>query len=182
MKEYFQNCFIFGVGKVFDQLGVLQLIQQTICPVVLTTATASLGHDLTATAYVIQTEIPDSYSVFVQNAGRGDRVDPTAPLTGALICTNPILTIDAVKQGCEFLQARDKLFRSDYLQCLEMLEVCCVVDSNLLTFKQAVQLFKKGESVASIHTKLSIVKRFKDIIGEVPKQVVPMSNVPILPK
>jgi hypothetical protein len=34
-------------------------------PIVLTTAGASLGHDLTPIAYVIQTVVPDSYSVFI---------------------------------------------------------------------------------------------------------------------
>jgi hypothetical protein len=31
-------------------------------------------------------------------------VDPNAALIGALIVTNPVLTIESVKQGCEFEQ------------------------------------------------------------------------------
>jgi hypothetical protein len=55
---------------------------------------------------VIQTEIPDSYSVFVQNAGRSNRIDPAAPLIGALICTNPVSDIASAKEGCEYEQSR----------------------------------------------------------------------------
>jgi ATP-dependent helicase YprA (DUF1998 family) len=80
--------------------------QQVPWPIILTTAEASLGHDITPIAYVIQTSMPDSYSVFVQNAGRSNRIDPNAALVGALITTEPILTIDAVKQGCEYEQQR----------------------------------------------------------------------------
>jgi len=67
MEQHFQYCFIFGVGRVPAQLGCLQLIQaqQTPWPIILTTAEASLGHDITSTAYVIQISIPASYSVFV---------------------------------------------------------------------------------------------------------------------
>lgn len=61
---------------------------------------------MTTIAYVIQTQIPDSYSTFVQNAGRSNRIDPSAALIGALIITNPILDIESVKQGCEFEQQR----------------------------------------------------------------------------
>jgi hypothetical protein len=52
---------------VFAQLGCLELIQvqQAPCPIILTTAEASLGHDITPIAYVIQTTIPTSYSAFV---------------------------------------------------------------------------------------------------------------------
>ena len=50
----------------------------------------------------MQVTVPDFYSTFVQNAGRSNRIDPTAPLIGALITTEPILTIEAVKVGCEF--------------------------------------------------------------------------------
>jgi len=107
----------------------------------LTTSEASLGNDLTAVAYVIQTEIPDAYAIFVQNAGRGNRIDPNVALTGAFITDKLIFDMPALKTGCEFKQQRQKLFRSDYLQCLEILEACCAVDSTLLTFKQAVQLF-----------------------------------------
>jgi hypothetical protein len=67
MKQHFEHCFVFGVGRVPDQMGCLELIQAQLAPwpIILTTAEASLGHDITPTAYVIQTVIPTSYSVFV---------------------------------------------------------------------------------------------------------------------
>jgi superfamily II DNA or RNA helicase len=66
-------------------------------PVILTTTDSSLGHDLVAVAYVIQTSVPDSYSAFVQNAGRGNRVSSDAPLTGALITTSAVYDMKSVK-------------------------------------------------------------------------------------
>jgi hypothetical protein len=67
MKQHFEFCFVFGVGRVPAQLGCLELIQaqRNPYPIILTTAEASLGHDITLTAYVVQTTIPVSYSVFV---------------------------------------------------------------------------------------------------------------------
>ena len=49
MKPNFESCYIFGKGEVYDQLGSLKLIsaQQNPFPIILTTAKASLGHDLT---------------------------------------------------------------------------------------------------------------------------------------
>lgn len=73
------------------------------------------------TAYVIQITVPATFSIFVQNAGRSNRIDPNAPLIGALITTAEVSDIDSLKEGCEFVQKRQRLFRSDYLQCLEML-------------------------------------------------------------
>jgi hypothetical protein len=55
------------------------------------------------------------FAIFVQNAGRSNRIDPNAPLVGALITTAVVFDIDSVKQGCEFEQQRQKLFRPDYL-------------------------------------------------------------------
>ena len=85
-----------------DCLRVLGALTNAPWPVILTTAEASLGHDITSTAYVIQTVVPASYSVFVQNAGRSNRVDPDAPLVGALITTSVVTNIESVKQGCEY--------------------------------------------------------------------------------
>jgi hypothetical protein len=67
MEKHFENCYVFGIGRVPDQMGCLELIQAQLAlwPIILTTAEASLGHDITPTAYVIQTVIPASYSVFV---------------------------------------------------------------------------------------------------------------------
>jgi Lhr-like helicase len=75
-------------------------------PIILTTSSDCLGHDLTSVAYVIQTEIPPAWAIFVQNAGRANRVDPTADLTGALITTEAVADIDSVKKGCEYEQQR----------------------------------------------------------------------------
>ena len=68
MKHLFEHCYIFGVGRMAEQLSCLtQLSKLTNAPwpIILTTAEASLGQDLTATAYVIQTVMPHSYSTFV---------------------------------------------------------------------------------------------------------------------
>ena len=109
MEQHFEHCYIFGVGEVFEQLSCLKQLNKfttTPWPVVLTTAEDSLGHDLTSTAYVIQTIVPDSYSIFVQNAGRSNRVDPAATLVGALITTAAVFDRESLKQGCEFKQQR----------------------------------------------------------------------------
>lgn len=100
LKSHFQHCFIFGIGRVAEQLSCLNQLNKLTnapWPVILTTAEASLGHDLTAIAYVIQKIMPDSYSTFVQNAGRSNRVDPTTPLVGALITTAAVFDIESVK-------------------------------------------------------------------------------------
>ena len=71
--------------------------------------------DFTSFAYVIQTVLPGSWSVFVQNVGRSNRVDVNAPLIGALVTTSFVSDIESVKKGCEYEQQRTKLFRTDYL-------------------------------------------------------------------
>jgi hypothetical protein len=91
----------------------------------------------------------------VQNAGRSNRVDPNAELVGALITTSAVTNIESVKQGCEYEQQRQKLFRSDYLRCLQYLECCAEIDTNAVAFKKAFQLFQKEESAAVIKTALS---------------------------
>ena len=58
--------------------------------------------DFTPLTYVIQTVLPDSWSTFVQNAGRSNRVDANAALTGALITTSFVSDITSVKKGCEY--------------------------------------------------------------------------------
>lgn len=68
MKQHFDHCCIFGIGRVFEQLDCLKELNAIAIapwPVILITADASLGHDITSTAYVIQTAVPDSYSIFV---------------------------------------------------------------------------------------------------------------------
>lgn len=58
-EEYevaFENCFVFGRGRVFAQISCLKDIQSIVkepWPVILTTSEASLGHDFTSVAYVI---------------------------------------------------------------------------------------------------------------------------------
>jgi hypothetical protein len=73
---------------------------------------------------VIQTNIPVSFSSFIQNAGRSNRIDPAAHLIGALVTTAFVSDIASVKQGCEYEQQKQSLFKEDYLKCLELLEVC----------------------------------------------------------
>jgi hypothetical protein len=58
--------------------------------------------DFKPLTYVIQTVLPNSWSIFVQNAGRSNRVDVTAPLLGALITTNFVSDITSIKKGCEY--------------------------------------------------------------------------------
>ncbi len=55
MEHHFEHCYIFGVGRVPDQLGCLELIQvqKNPHPITLTTAEACLGQDITPTAYVV---------------------------------------------------------------------------------------------------------------------------------
>jgi len=116
---------------------------------------------LTPTAYVIQTFIPASWSTFVQNAGRSNRVDPSAPLIGALICANPVLTMESVKSGCEHLQSQAKLFAPDYLRRLEILEACSKVDATLPTFISVFKKFKQGFSAGELYKMLARVAKFK---------------------
>jgi hypothetical protein len=68
MEHYFEHCFVFGRGRVPEQLSCLNQLSKlanSSWPVILTTAEASLGHDLVPLAYVIQTAMPDSYSTFI---------------------------------------------------------------------------------------------------------------------
>lgn len=68
LEQYFEHCYIFGVGRPFEQISCLNQLNKlnnAPYPVILTTAEASLGHDLTSTAYVIQTVVPASFSVFI---------------------------------------------------------------------------------------------------------------------
>jgi hypothetical protein len=103
LENSFENCFVFGRGRVPEQLGCLETIGAAAkpYPIILTTSEASLGHDITKTAYVIQITLPDCWATFVQNAGRSNRIDPTAPLVGAFITSSPCQTIDSIKTGCE---------------------------------------------------------------------------------
>jgi hypothetical protein len=68
LERNFENCFVFGKGRVVDQVGTLALIkvqQNNLHPIVLTTSEASLGQDIIDVGYVIQTELPAHYSVLV---------------------------------------------------------------------------------------------------------------------
>jgi hypothetical protein len=137
-------------------------------PIILTTAEASLGHDLVPLAYVIQTELPQSFSTFVQNAGRGNRIDPTSTFLGAFITIEPIFDVDALKQGCEYEQSRAKLFRPDYHICLEMLECCANINSEAAAFKNSFKIFNENGTAAAVRTALStkapsFVKALKDL-------------------
>jgi ATP-dependent helicase YprA (DUF1998 family) len=100
MKQYFQHCVIFGKGRIFEQVSCLKELNKLSnapWPVILTTPEASLGQDLTDIAYVIQVTIPEFFAIFVQNAGRSNRIDPNAPLIGALITTAAVFDIESVK-------------------------------------------------------------------------------------
>ena len=136
-SQFLQHCFVFGVGEIYEQLDLLKRIKAmngTPFPVILTISPASLGQDLTLLAFVIQTAIPDSWSIFVQNAGRSNRIDISAPLTGALITSAAVTNIASIIEGCNYKQQQAKLFAPDYLQKLDMLAICAVVDSVLPTF------------------------------------------------
>lgn len=54
--------------------------------------------------------------------GRSDRVDPDSILVGAFVTTDKFLTIDGIKQGCEYEEKKQKLFNDDYLRNLQYLE------------------------------------------------------------
>jgi late competence protein required for DNA uptake (superfamily II DNA/RNA helicase) len=61
LESNFENCFIFGKGRVAEQISCLNYISKLTAapwPIILTTAAASLGHDFFPIAYVIQTELP----------------------------------------------------------------------------------------------------------------------------
>lgn len=51
--------------------------------------------------------------------------------------------------------------RSDYLECLRMLETCAVIDYSIATFDSALRLFEKGVSAVDLRRALSRVPRFK---------------------
>ena len=99
-EGYFDNCHVFGRGRVFTQISCLKELKAIVSapwPVIFTSSTVSLGHDFTSIAYVIQTSIPDSWATFVQNAGRSNRVELDAALVGAVLTYEAVTSIDAVK-------------------------------------------------------------------------------------
>jgi hypothetical protein len=96
-------------------------------------------------------------------------MDSNAALVGALITTEPILTIEAVKQGCEYEQQRQKLFRTDYLQSLEMLECCAAISTSVATFTNALELFHQGVSAQAVRAALSKYQKFKTVLPSPPK-------------
>ena len=56
LKQHFEHCYIFGVGRVAEKLSCLNQLSKFVgspWPVILKTAEASLGHDLVPFAYVI---------------------------------------------------------------------------------------------------------------------------------
>ena len=70
-KEYavhLNESEIFGNGLVPEQISSLKdfkKVKTAPWPLILTTSSASLGHDLTSKAYVIQTELPSAWSIFI---------------------------------------------------------------------------------------------------------------------
>lgn len=99
-EGYFDNCYVFGKGEVYTQISCLKELNNNVNspqPVILTTSNASLGHDFTPIAYVIQTFIPDSWATFMQNAGRSNRIEPNAALIGAILTCETVASIDALK-------------------------------------------------------------------------------------
>ncbi len=66
-----------------------------------------------------------------------------------------------MKKGCEYEQQREKLFRSDYLQCLEALETCSIIDISISCFREALSLFSDGADLSSILKILKRSPRFK---------------------
>ena len=50
--------------------------------------------------------------------GRSDRVNSDGVLVGAFITADKFMTIDAIKQGCEYEEMKQKLFNDDYLKNL----------------------------------------------------------------
>ena len=68
----------------------------------------------------------------MQNAGRANRIDPNATLSGAFINNSNVNTIDDVRIGCEYEQQRDSLLNSDYLKSILALEACCKVITKLI--------------------------------------------------
>ena len=61
----------------------------------------------------------------------------------------------ALKQGCEYEQQKQKLFRPDYLLCLEYLETCAAISTSIATFNNALELFQKGASAVAVYAALS---------------------------
>jgi hypothetical protein len=74
--------------------------------------------------------------------------------------------------GLNIAEGFDKLYPTDYMKSLTLLQTCSISNEStpISTFETAVAMLNKGDSVESIHAKLATVKRFKDIIGEAPKQ------------
>ena len=85
----------------------------------------------------------------------------------------------ALKQGCEYEQQKQKLFRPDYLLCLEYLETCAAISTSIATFNNALELFQKGASAAAVHAALCRYQKFKVALPPPPKTVF---AVPAPPK
>ena len=86
----------------------------------------------------------------MQNAGRANRIDPNATLSGAFINNSNVNTIDDVRIGCEYEQQRDSLLNSDYLKSILALEACCKVDNKINSFNKAFKLLLNGGSFNEI--------------------------------
>jgi hypothetical protein len=76
-----------------------------------------------------------------------------------------------VELGLNHAEGFEKTYPGDYLDSLNLLQACSASNQTapINTFSTAVTMLNQGESTEAIHTKLSTVKRFKDIIGEAPK-------------
>lgn len=98
---------MFGGKRVPEDLSCLAAVRsykQVPWPIILTTSQHALGQDFTRIAYVIQTELPPAWAIFLQNAGRANRLDPSAVLTGAVVTSACVFDVDSIKLGCEYEQ------------------------------------------------------------------------------
>jgi hypothetical protein len=77
--------------------------------------------------------------------------------------------MDALKQGCEYEQQRQKLFKADYIQSLEYLEICAAISTSVATFTNALELFQNGASALAVHSALSKYQKFKAALPRPPK-------------
>ena len=56
--------------------------------------------------YVIQVNFAKSRAIFIQNAGRANRINLVAPLTGAFISIKNVTTVNDVEEGCRIEENR----------------------------------------------------------------------------
>ncbi len=79
----------------------------------------------------------------MQNAGRGNRINTTEPLIGALIVMDAVSSIESVRKGCEFKQQRASVFRDDYIDSIFLLGKCyATTEAQFKVLTQAVEQLK----------------------------------------